>query len=185
MKTNSMLRIFAVLIMMVGFAMTTFGQDIAASANVVTAVSVTSGYDLQFGNVTPGNDKTIGSDNSVLQGTVAGTTEATGTWTIGKGANTQVTITLTLPANLSSLTGPGTYTLPINYSDYSSTKLGKIGSVAWTPVTATPVAVTHTGYPTEFVATGFTVYVGGTVTPGATQFADSYSGTLTLSAVYN
>jgi hypothetical protein len=184
MKKKSILKIFAVLIMMVGFAMTTFGQDITASANVVTAVSVTSGIDLQFGNVTPGNDKTIDAANNVIQGTAAGTLEATGTWTIDKGGDTQVTITLTLPSYLvgASTTHPH---LGLNYAEYNSTKLGAIGSVAWTPVTATAVPVTKADYPTEFAASSFTVYVGGTVTPGSTQLADSYSGTLSLSAVYN
>jgi hypothetical protein len=74
--------------------------------------------------------------------------------------------------------------MPINFSDYSGTKLGKIGTVAWTPGSGT-VVVSHAGYPLQFAASSFTVYVGGTVVPDAAQFADTYSGTLTLSAVYN
>jgi hypothetical protein len=190
MKTNSIFHIFAVFILMIGIATTTVGQtntaNISAAANVVVAVTVTAGNDLQFGNVTPGNDKTIGSSDDVLQGIAAGTTpETTGTWTIDKGAKTQVTINLTLPTSLASSTGPGTYHLPLGYGDFGIIKLGAIGIVAWSPVTATDVEVTFADYPTEFDAASFTVYVGGTVAPTSNQFADSYTGTLTLTATYN
>jgi len=187
MKKKSILKIFAVFIMMVGFAMTTVGQtdNISAAANVVVAVTVSAGYDLQFGNVTPGNDKTIGPSDNVLEGIAAGTPETTGTWTIDKGANTQVTINLTLPGFLSSSLYGGSVHLPLNYSDFGLIPLGAIGIVPWSPVTATDVPVTFADYPTEFGAITFTVYVGGRVTPASDQLADSYSGTLTLTATYN
>ncbi len=179
---QTVIKLFAAIAFMIGFTTTIFAQtNITASANVVTAVSVVAGENLQFGNVTPGNSKTINSADGVIQGIIAGTTEKTGTYTVNKGANSQVSLSFTLPTNLVGVTPANT--LPINFTDYNSTKLGAIGSVLWSP--SASVVVTNATYPIAFAASSFVVHVGGTVVPGASQAADSYSGTITMTATYN
>jgi hypothetical protein len=183
MKQKSIFTIFAALTMVLGFAMTTVGQtNITASANVVATVSVAAGNNLQFGNLTVNSAKTVGNNDNMLQGSVnGGPAVQTGTWTVGKGQNSQVNLTFTLAANLTGTGAP----MVVSYADYTGgIKLGAIGSVDWTPASGS-VNVTSGAYPTEYAATSFVVHVGGTVTADVGQVVGAYTGTQTLSAVYN
>lgn len=196
-NTNNMkqMKIFAALVLMMGFGISAMAQQtdndqIAAKAEVVAQVNVTKVTDLQFGMVTPGVNKSISVTGTVLQGTAGTSTfagvEQEGHFTVTKGANTYVTLQLTLPSTLSD----GTNSLAINYNDVTATKLGllQIGGLqdfAFTPVTATDIelnAGTHSAY---FGATSFDVFLGGTVEPASGQVAGDYTGTITLTATYN
>ena len=173
-----------------------FGQSddapIGARASVLSQIVVTAGDSLIFGNVNPGVDKTIGTDGTVLAGTATGD-EQNGTFTIAKGAGSFITLSWTLPTTLAKAGGG---TMPINFNDVSSTKLGLLtsGSTSFPfSISESDAAVelnTNTGITgtdrTAFAAaTALTVAVGGTVVPGATQAAGNYIGQITLTATYN
>jgi hypothetical protein len=189
MKTTT--KLFAALTIMMGFAVTTFGQNTVnhAYASVVSTIAITAGSPLQFGNVLKGptNYKTISASGAVLTGANSGAslgnTEAQ--YTISKSLHSQVQLTLSLPTDLLA-TSNATVKLPITFTDEGTTpvKLGAIGSVPYTPSNS-PVDVSFANYPTEFNADSFVLHIGGRVTAAADQLGDSYSGTITLSAIYN
>lgn len=189
MKTKSAIQILIALTIVLGFAINSFAQqsanaNITGKADVVAAVTVTGAQDLQFGNVTPGNTKTISTTGTVAAGTIGGTTETQGKYDITKGANSQVTLAFTLPSNLTS----GANNLAINFNDYSSTQCGRISGtgtdVMFTP--ATGITTANSGTTAwVFAANAFTVNLGGTVVPTNNQASGAYTGTITLTATYN
>lgn len=190
MKTKSTIQILVALTIVLGFAFNSFAQqsandNILGKADVVAAVTVDGAQDLQFGNVTPGNTKTISTTGSVAAGTAGGTTETQGKYNITKGANSQVTLAFTLPTNL---TDGGSNNLAINFNDYNSTKCGLItGSGSDVPFTpATGITTANAGATAwVFGESAFTVNLGGTVVPTVGQAAGAYTGTITLTATYN
>ena len=137
--------------------------SIQATATVLSALTVAAGNNLLFGNVTPGVDKTIGITDA-----------GAGTFNVTKAANSDVTLSFTLPASLTS----GAATLPIGTWT---------GGWNTTPVPAgatsfTPSAGGHTTGPT--LSTALHVFVGATVSPAAAQAAGTYTGSVTMSVVY-
>ncbi|MCK9399080.1 MAG: hypothetical protein M0Q51_03655 [Bacteroidales bacterium] len=189
MKHKSIFTIFAALTMVLGFAMTGLGQQndnavIAANATVVGAVVVDSVQSLQFGNVTPGNTKTISTTGTVAVGFAGGTTETEGKFSVTKGANSQVTLTFALP---SVLTKSGGITMPINFSDYGGNKCGAIDATTLYPFTpsAAPLVISNAAFAAAFAAASFIVHLGGTVVPTNTQAAGAYTANITLTATYN
>ena len=147
----------------VGTAEAQTSANIQATATVLSAITVAAGNNLQFGNVTPGVNKTVAIADA-----------GAGRFDVTKAANQGVTLSFTLPADLSS----GANNLPI--ASWTG---------GWNP-TATPAgATTFTPSPsgTNTTATAGTtifVYVGATVSPAAAQVAGSYTGTVTMSAIY-
>jgi hypothetical protein len=137
--------------------------SIQATATVLSALTVAAGNDLQFGNVTPGVNKTI-----------AYTDAGAGTFTVTKAATSGVTLAFTLPTDLSD----GTNNLPIGtWTGAWNTSATTAGATAFTPSAAGSNTTVTAG-------TSLTVFVGATVSPGAAQAAGAYSGTVTMSAVY-
>ncbi len=184
------MKFFAVIILLAGFSVATYAQTptpvvlgITGHADVQALITITSGVPLEFGNVTPGNVKAIGTANNILHGQAGGLTETSGSWTVGKGANTQVTLAFTLPDNLVN----GSYQLPITFSDYSTTKLGKIGTkdVSLGSTLTPSFVINSVDYNSEYQSSSILVKVGGTVSPIALQASGSYSAAITLSATYN
>jgi len=170
-------------------------KTISGKAQVIKALVITPGDDLQFGLVTQQVSKTISNTGTVLQGTLGTSTtmgsEKVGWFGIEKGINTIVTLNLGLPTYLAF----GDEHLAINYTDYGGTptKLGRLYIGGTTPVNKefTPVNGTNmtlsagNGY-TEFFQSGaLAVYVGGTVVPTLGQVEGDYTGTITLTATYN
>lgn len=147
-------------------AQTAQGQ-IQALAQVLTALSVTSGDNLNFGLVVQGLSKSVDASAPA-----AGTTS--GKFSILGQATQNVSITFTtLPANLTS----GTNNLPITYTGIRNTDNTPTGGAAFTPstgVASTPLSGTGNLY----------VFLGGTVTPSGTQASGSYSGTVTMQVAY-
>jgi hypothetical protein len=137
--------------------------NINATATVLSAVTVAGATDLQFGNVTPGVNKTIAIADA-----------GAGRFDITKAAASGVTLAFTLPANLAS----GGDLLPIgSWTGGWNTANTPAGATAFTPSAGgTNTAVT--------AGTALFVFVGATVSPPAAQPAGSYSGTVTMSAVY-
>jgi hypothetical protein len=137
--------------------------NINATATVLSALTVTGANDLQFGNVTPGVNKTV-----------AITDAGAGRFNVVKAANQGVTLTFTLPTNLSD----GSNNLPIgSWTGGWNASATPVGATAFTP----SAAGTNT---TATAGTTIFVYVGATVTPAAAQVAGSYTNTVTMSAVY-
>ncbi len=138
--------------------------SIQATATVLSAITVTAGNNLQFGNVTPGVNKTV-----------AITDGGAGTFTVAKGANTGVTLSFTLPTDLS--TGGGDL-LPIgSWTGGWNTAATPVGATLFTPSAAGSNTTVN-------AATALTVFVGATVSPAAAQAAGAYTGDVTMSVVY-
>jgi hypothetical protein len=137
--------------------------SIQATATVLSALTVAAGQNLQFGNVTPGVNKTVAIADA-----------SAGRFDITKGANSGVTLTFTLPTDLNA----GANLLPIGtWTGGWNTAQTPAGATAFTPSGAgTNTAVT--------AGTALHVYVGATVSPAAAQPAGVYSGDVTLSVVY-
>jgi len=142
-------------------------NNIQALAQVLTALSVTSGDNLNFGLVVQGISKSVDASAPA-----AGTTS--GKFTIAGQISQAVSITFTaLPANLTS----GGNNLPITYTGIHSLTNSPAGGTAFTPstgVSSTPLSGTGNLY----------VFMGGTVTPGGGQAAGNYSGTVTMQVAY-
>jgi hypothetical protein len=137
--------------------------NINATATVLSAITVTGANDLQFGNVTPGVNKTVAIADA-----------GAGRFNVVKAANQGLTLSFTLPTNLSD----GSNNLPIgSWTGGWNTSASPVGATAFTPSAAgTNTAAT--------AGTTIFVYVGATVTPAAAQVAGSYTNTVTMSAVY-
>jgi hypothetical protein len=136
---------------------------IQATATVVSAVTVAAGNNLQFGNVTPGVNKTVAIADA-----------GAGRFDVVKAANEGVTLSFTLPTNLTS----GGNNLPIgSWTGGWNTSATPAGATAFTP----SAGGTNT---TATAGTGIFVYVGATVSPAAAQAAGSYTGDVTMSVVY-
>lgn len=137
--------------------------SIQATATVLSAITVAGGNDLQFGNVTPGVNKTIGIADA-----------GAGRFDVTKGANQGLTLSFTLPTDLTS----GGNNLPIGtWTGGWNTSQTPAGATSFTPSAGgTNTAVT--------AGTQIHVYVGATVSPGAAQPAGAYTGNVTMSVVY-
>jgi hypothetical protein len=136
--------------------------QITVSANVQTPITVVAANNLDFGNVFPGVNKTV-----------AVTDAAAGAFNVTGQASAPVSLTFVLPANLSA----GAALLPIGN---------------WTGNHNTSAAPTGTGFTPSAAATAATlspvgqlfVYVGAQVTPGVSQAAGVYTGTVQMTVVY-
>jgi Domain of unknown function (DUF4402) len=137
--------------------------NISATATVLSALNVTGAASLAFGNVTPGVNKTVAIADA-----------GAGRFDVVKAANSALTLSFTLPSTLS--TGGGA-TLPIGtFTGAWNTSATTVGATAFTPASGTTTAST--------AGTTVSVYLGATVSPAAAQAAGSYTGTVTMSAVY-
>ena len=93
--------------------------SIQATATVLSALTVAAGQDLQFGNVTPGVNKTVAIADA-----------GAGRFDITKGANSGVTLSFTLPTDLSD----GTNLMPIGtWTGGWNTSQTPTGATAFTP----------------------------------------------------
>jgi hypothetical protein len=137
--------------------------DIQATANVLASISVVTGRDLDFGNVTPGVDKTV-----VLTDATSGRFDATGAASAG------AQITFTLPTDLVN----GGNLLPI---------------ASWTgcwntinDATAGCAAATMGGNTNGAFSAGglLYVFVGATVSPAPAQAVGIYSAAVTMTLSY-
>ena len=149
----------------VGAAGAVQGQSatIAATATVVTPITVTGTAPLAFGNVFQGVNKTI-----LFSDATSGRFSLTGY------LNSQVAMTFTLPVTLAS----GANTLPINSYDVRVNGTNStVGTTALTVTSGTPVN-------SNFVAGNLFVFIGGRVQPGVAQAQGTYTGTIVLAAAY-
>jgi len=173
----------------VSFAQQSDNATASASADVLTAVDVNKNTDLVFGNVSPGNTKTISVGSSVINGIAGGDTETAAQFTVSKGSNSEVILSFDLPSNLTS----GSNNLSIDFNDDSDTKLSRLttteGSDGENQEDFSPgsdfVTLTSADYMSYFSAAKFYVWLGGTVNPSNDQPQGEYTGEITLTATYN
>jgi hypothetical protein len=180
MKTNSILRIFAVLIMMIGFAITGLGQtgDLTANATVVTAITVESYASLEFGNLSLVTTKTVDLIGGYSGGVPGGVIHE-GVLKVTKTPHASVGLSFTsVPGFLTY----GTAHLGITFPD-------ALWNTSTGPAAGLPVPMSGT---TTIDATNadpiIYIHVGGTVTPNSAPnatVAGVYTGTITLQAEYN
>jgi spore coat protein U-like protein len=163
MRTWTRAALAAALVTLAASAAQAQSANINATATVFQAMTVSGARDLDFGNVFPGVNKTIG---------VAAATSGQFALTGQNSAN--VNLSFTLPTNLTS----GANNLPIGtWTGCHNTSNATAGCTAFTPsAAATASAFSGTG--------SLWVWVGGTVSPAANQAAGSYTGTVTLTAAY-
>lgn len=180
MKTT--IKFFAALAISMSFVSVAMAQNtdndkISGKANVMQAMAVTKQVDLDFGIVSQGPAvKTIG-----LTGYASGLpnqgTQTTGRFLVSAAATTSIDLNFSQPTDLAK----GLDLLPIGSYVYG-----------WN------IANTYTGgtallnngdvtMPTNVVEAqnGIYVFVGATVTPGASQPIGAYAADITLTATYN
>jgi hypothetical protein len=186
MKTT--MKLFAAITIMsaisIGAIAQTDNANIAGKAEILQAINVTGVTDLNFGRVSPGLTKTIDLVNVATGGQVGEGTQTTGVFSVSaaSGSNVQIQFT-TLPANL---VNGALDNLPIG--TYTA-GYGIANPYAGTPFTAgTGTQVSGGNFPINEISTGINgiyVFIGGTVTPGATQAIGDYTAPITLTATYN
>ena len=135
------------------------------SATVQTPLTVATTRPLDFTTVFPGLAKTI-----TPAGATSGLVQVTGQ------ASAQVSVSFVTPANLTN----GANNLPITFGGTAAchnTTNSTSGCTSFDPAGA---AVT----PLLGTTGGLFVFVGGTVTPSATQVAGTYTGTITMNVAY-
>ncbi len=144
----------------------TASDDITATANVLVPIDVSGSNDLDFGNVVPGTAKSVAySDPTGGSFLVSGT----------GGAEVSLSFTA-LPTNLVN----GANNLPISFAGTDAGHNTANNAGAATSFDPAAGATTNIGAaPAELY-----VWIGGTVTPGATQAAGTYTGTISLEASY-
>jgi hypothetical protein len=159
-------------------AQTTLNDDIKATAEVLSVVTVEGVSELMFGDVNPGEAKTVlASDQNA------------GLFKLF--TNTEIQITFNLPAALNGVSGQAlaaSATLPISFGDGTALLKTADGNNthAFNPALAIDINyATENTRPFLMSEEDFELYIGGTVTPSTGQIAGGYEGTITVSAVYN
>lgn len=154
-------------------AQTNVSANGSITAVVLTALSVTKTADLHFGNVLPGNDKTLNLDGSASYN-AGGSSEAAGEFTISGQPSRTVRFTLTLPSTITS----GSNSMAVSWTaGYNTTDdAGTATSFSGGATTQQTTSLNSSG--------DLYIYVGGTLTSGASQASGTYSGTMTLTSQY-
>lgn len=166
---KSLIKTTFVLLILSGITTTVSAQseqtDIAANANVEANIDLSSGDDLNFGNITAGSPSTVSPSDAT-----AGTFSVSGN--VGN-----VDLGFSLPEVLNGSED----NLPISFGGTSASWGDNAynSSNDFDPNEGTSVNLL------EQTDRDITVYIGGTVDPATNQAAGSYSGTVTLTATYN
>jgi hypothetical protein len=152
---------------LMAFATTASAQsaNINATATVLQPLTVTGARDLAFGNVYPGVNKSV-----AVADATSGRFDLTGV------ASAQVTLSFTLPTNLTN----GGNNLPIGSwtGYYNVTNNASVGGTSFTP-SASPTTTTLAPVTGQLF-----VFAGATVSPSGSQVAGSYTAQVTLTAAY-
>lgn len=163
--------------LVLGVCSISFGQTggqsdnatIQSSAEVLTQLAVTGGNSLNFGDVSPGVDKTVNYYDSNA-----------GTFTVTAGENATVDLNFTLPTELSGQSTSATLDITFSSTDatYETTSSTSSGSSnEFDPNNGNTI--------NSFPSSDITVFIGGTVNPSEDQSAEIYQGDITLTAIYN
>jgi hypothetical protein len=138
--------------------------SISATATVQTALTIAAVDPLAFGSVFPGVTKVVAPSDLT-----------SGSWSLAGAPNAEVTLTFTLPANLSD----GVNNLPIVFGGSSAGYNTANSRAGLTLVNPTAVATTRL----DGVSGNLYVFIGGSVSP-TTEPAGAYTGSITLATAY-
>ncbi|HXE58364.1 MAG TPA: hypothetical protein VNK43_10210 [Gemmatimonadales bacterium] len=145
--------------------------SLVADATVVNATAV----------VTPLRNLVFGTVPRGVATTVAPTAAAAGQWQVSGSANAFVLITLTLPSQLTNVQAAPGVTMPITFGATSArwrrANNNPAGATAFNPNAGTIGRLGPPANPTLYV------WLGGTVTPSATQLPGIYTGNAILTIV--
>lgn len=141
------------------FAQSTASESATVSATVVAAVGISKNQNLSFGDVARNTSSTIAvTDGAAAKFTVTGE------------PNKDITIALTDPSTLSD--GSNTLTFSSDAKYNTSDNAGAASALT----SGSTISLSASG--------NLYVYVGGTVTAGASQVTGAYSGTFTVEVDY-
>ena len=144
-----------------------------ATAKVLVPIAVAKTADMNFGNVVEGNGVvTLNTDGS----------------RVAAGSTPLVVFGSSPTAAAFHVTGDTSQTFAITYPSLPTTLAGPSAStMAFTICSAATAAATCTGtVTTGTLSSGAAdIYLGGTVTVGASQTTGTYTGTITVSVDYN
>ncbi len=144
---------------------------IQATATVIAGITIIGSNDLIFGTVLPGVNKSIDK----------ATTGFAGEWQISNGtANSEISLTFTLPDSLQHTTAPTGMRIVFNSTDASYDDGTGGGQVA-------PAGVIDPNGPVaRRVGAGGTMnlWIGGTVMPRLSQTGGDYASDVTLTIAY-
>ncbi len=173
--------LFAAVMMMAGiinkgFAQTTDTKSNSANAQILGAITLTAGQNLEFGGIVPdatGGDVVISSSD--------GRTTTSGV--------TLVSSKVTPKSAAFSLTGTGLvgYIITIPTASFNITNTTGTGNetMAVTAMTCSKTFIDAGHYSSTFLANGTDAFkVGGALTVGAGQIAGVYTGTFNVTVAY-
>ncbi len=155
------LAIAALALLVAGAAQAQVNASISASAIVAGPLGIAAGTNLDFGTVIPGTARTIDPLTSA----------SAGSFTLTGGANAQLNLSWTVPANLTS----GANTLPVSFSaTYNTTATQASATALVLPDLTRRLSASGNAY----------IWVGGTATPAVGQVVATYTGTIQMTAAY-
>ena len=167
-----------------------------SSAVVLQNIEITKDENLNFGTLAAGNTKTV-STIGVVSGAFATGDEKAALFTLTKGSNVPFTMTVDFEPldrvdgvgeNAVTSVLPTVYTVEAISTEPLSEAVSFQGNAAALTRVLEVAGVAFSQNPdpkTLAVTTELNVRIGGTVSPVANQAAGLYSGTITLTAVYN
>ncbi len=163
MRTTFLIGLIAAAFLGAGSSASAQSASASVSAEVQQPITVTKTRDLDFGLVFAGVNKVI-----------AVTSATSASFSITGQSSTQVHITFTLPATLTS--GGNALTLSTWTARHNTTNSAATGT-DFTPSSSPTTA-------TLSAAGGLFVFLGATAEPTTTQAAGTYTGTATMTVVY-
>lgn len=135
----------------------------SASATVVPPITVSGTQPLDFGTVMQGVNSNVNFNNVT-----------SGRFSVTGMGNAQVLFTLTLPTTLSN----GATTMPI--SNYGV----RVNDVNSSAGASQVIVISGVPFVRNLVSGALFFFIGGRVSPSATQAFGTYSGSITLAAAY-
>jgi len=142
----------------------TDSDQILATAEVATAITVTGQQDLDFGTVMPGWNRIIAVDDATA-----------GHFLVTGGASAEVSLSFSiLPTDLTD----GVNLLPVTFTALHNTTADPTGGTTFDPTVGEP------GTNLDSTTGELHVYLGGTVTAASGQVSGAYQATVELTAAY-
>jgi len=164
--------------LLVLFASQAFGQtvsqDVTAEASVISALTVTKNFDLEFGNVIAGNDGTILIDSEGNANATNSSDPQLGQFTLDGSAGEAYAISFTIPDNLVSTTSDETLTFTMT----GNNNFGRVENSDDQDGNFDPADGRDVAFDAE--ANNIIIKIGGQVEPTSAQALETYNGTVTI-----
>lgn len=191
MKTTTMKKTLLGLAALLLVSLLGFNQEVKAQVNITTSatlvqqIEITPVQNLAFGNILNEENvvKAIDVDGQAINtgSPDLGGTVTAGQFDISKAANINTLLTLTA-SDLEF--GTDSLTLSLDGGNFGRLTADSIDEFNFNP--STPLLISSTETADYFPVTSFSLFVGGSITVTSATLADGeYTGTITLTAVYN